>query len=385
MADRIQSGKEYTDFCGIGAKERERFSTSFFNDGQGAAGSELPASYLRLACLYDLLQRKKSIVFGGSRTNCESIATAINKLNSVKKRSIPVKIRTHHSSVGKFYREEAEAKIRARNDLEGGIDSIISTSTLELGIDIGEPDRIFQLNAISGSGSFLQRVGRTGRRPGKPQYFRGLLLEEDELVLLTGVVSLGLKGVSESLFFPRKSFHILAHQLICLCLQSYGIARKTAWDILSCSYCFSQITENQFHELVGYMVSNGFLRDVDGELVTGDQAEKYYLEANYQELFAVFSTGPLYEVFNEKNHVGNLDCAFVESIIAFISDLKHKSTERTGLFLRKLDENNSPVFFSKFGKCLPDHLTATTLAERSYNFQGLIDELNKNQIEIFST
>ncbi|MGV8137071.1 MAG: DEAD/DEAH box helicase [Mangrovibacterium sp.] len=526
-------GKNTRIFVESAQKKEKDFQLLFFNDRQGATGSELPASYLRLACLYDLLQRKKSIVFGGSRTNCESIATAINKLNSLKKRSIPVKVRTHHSSVSKFYREEAEAKIRARNDLEGGIDSIISTSTLELGIDIGELDRIFQLNAISGSGSFLQRVGRTGRRSGQPQYFRGLLLEEDELVLLTGAVSLGLKGVSESLFFPRKSFHILTHQLICLCLQSYGVARKTAWDILSRSYCFSQITENQFHELVDYMISNGFLRDVEGELVTGDQAEKYYLGANYQKLFAVFSTGPLYEVFNEKNHVGNMDCAFVESmevpflfvlggleweaykikaethqvfarktkagnaprwntfhgadvpfetakevgnvlfshhvppflnpeaeacfqsvqsrmrhldwndgkwimvqgdhgselltfsgdrinrtlakligiyglgkassnyksviikpfdsdskvnvdsLIAFISDLKHKSTE--GLFLRKLDENTSPVFFSKFGKCLPDHLTATTLAERSYNFQGLIDELNKNQIEIFST
>ena len=219
-------GKNTRIFVESAQKKEKDFQIRFFNDGQGAAGSELPASYLRLACLYDLLQRKKSIIFGGSRTNCESIATAINKLNSLKRRSIPVKVRTHHSSVSKFYREEAEAKIRARNDLEGGIDSIISTSTLELGIDIGELDRIFQLNSISGSGSFLQRVGRTGRRPGKPQYFRGLLLDEDELVLLTGVVSLGLKGVSESLFFPRKSFHILAHQLICLCLQSYGITRK---------------------------------------------------------------------------------------------------------------------------------------------------------------
>ena len=516
-------------------KKEKDFQIQFFYDSDTPDEEEIPASYKRLVCLYDLLQKKKSIIFGGSRTNCESVASAINKLNSFKKRSIPIKVRTHHSSVSKYYREEAESRIKIKNDIESGIDSIISTSTLELGIDIGELDRIFQLDTISSSSAFLQRVGRTGRRPEKPQYFRGLILDEDDLVLLTGVVSLGSKGVSENLFFPKKSFHILAHQLICLCLQNNGIKQETAWNILSRSYCFSQIKENQFNELVFYMLSNDFLRNIDGELVTGDLSEKYYLGANWQKLFAVFSSGPLYEVFNEKNHVGNLDCAFVESmevpfffvlggleweaydvkpeshqvfahktkvgnaprwntfhgfdvpfetakevgkiifsdqiptflnseaktcfhsaqskiknlncsdgkwtmvqgyhelelftfsgdrinrtlaklinifgvgnassnyksvivksinsdskvnigsIITFISDIKHKSVNGSDQFLKKLDEKTSPMFFSKFGRCLPDNFIGATLAERSYNFNGLIDELNNNQIEIFAS
>jgi ATP-dependent helicase Lhr and Lhr-like helicase len=515
-------------------KKEKDFQIQFFYESDSMDGDDVPASYKRLVCLYDLLQKKKSIIFGGSRTKCESVASAINKLNSVKKRSIPIKVRTHHSSVSKYYREEAEARIKIKKDIESGIDSIISTSTLELGIDIGELDRIFQLDSISSSSAFLQRVGRTGRRSEKPQYFRGLILDEDDLVLLSGVVSLGSKGISENLYFPQKSFHILAHQLICLCLQNNGITQEIAWNILSRAYCFSKINKNQFDELVLYMISNDFLRNIDGELITGDLTEKNYLGANWQKLFAVFNSGPLYEVFNEKNHVGNLDCGFVESlevpfffvlggleweaydvkpeshlvfahktkignaprwnafhgsnvpfetakevgkiifsnqvpdflnsdaktcflsaqskikninwkdgkwiliagnneselfsfagdrinrtlaklinifgignassnyksiiiksiilnphknieaIITFISELKQVSINSSDQYLRKLEENIPPVFFSKFGKCLPDKLIAVTLAEKSYDFNGLISELKNIQIEIFS-
>ena len=261
-----------------------------------------------------LVPRKKSIVFGGSRTNCESVASAIIKFNSLNRRSIPVKVRTHHSSVSKYYREEAEHRIKIKNDLESGINAIISTSTLELGIDIGELDQIIQLDSLSSSSSFLQRVGRTGRRPGMPQYFRGLILKEDDLVLLSAVVSLGLRNISENLKFPQKAFHILAHQLICLSLQNNGISSDNAWDILSKAYCFSAINKIQFDRLISHMISIEYFRDVDGELVIGEKTEKYFLGANWQKLFAVFDTGPLYEVYDEKKHVGNLDSAFVESL-----------------------------------------------------------------------
>jgi ATP-dependent Lhr-like helicase len=527
---RLKIGKRI--FVESSVKKENDFQIHFFYDNRTEDDNDIPASYRRLICLYNFLPLKKSIIFGGSRSNCESIASAINKLNSIKKRSVPVKVRTHHSSVSKYYREEAEKRIKIKNDLESGIDSIISTSTLELGIDIGQLDQVFQIDAISSSSAFLQRVGRTGRRLGKSQFFRGLIIYEDDLVLLTGVVSLGLKGVSENLYFPQKAFHILAHQLICLCLQNNGIKPKAAWDILSRSYCFSKIEEIQFNELVLYMIKSDFLRDVDGELVVGDLTEKYYLGANWRKLFAVFDSGPLYEVFNEKNHVGNLDCAFVESMevpfffilggieweaynvkpvshqvfarktkagnaprwktfhgsdvpietakevgkiifsdqipsflnneaktcflsaqskiknlnwsegkwvlidgyheselltfagdkinrtlakllniigignassnyksviiksiksepkvniesfIAFLSELKHESGNSSNNYSIQLEEHTSPVFFSKFGRCLPENLVAVTLAERSYNFNGLISELKNNQIEI---
>jgi ATP-dependent Lhr-like helicase len=515
-------------------KKEKDFQVHFFYDKNSDEGVELPAAFRRLNFFYDLLPLKKSIIFGGSRTNCETVASAINKMNSLKKTRIPIKVRTHHSSVSKYYREEAEKRIKIKNDFESGIDCIISTSTLELGIDIGQLDQVFQLDSISSSSAFLQRVGRTGRRINKSQFFRGLLLNDADLILLCGVVSLGFKGLSEKLFFPQKAFHILAHQLICICLQNNGINAGLAWSILSNSYCFSQISESQFNELIDFMINNQYLRDVDGELVIGELSEKIFLGANWQKLFAVFSSGPLYEVFNEKNHVGNLDCAFVESmevpfyfvlggieweaynikpdshivfakktkvgnaprwnafhgsevpietakevgrllfsnltpsflkgdaiecfhleqlkvvnqswdeslwifindlheskiltfagdkinrtlaklinileigkatsnyqsiniktnlvdknlnvntLIAFLTKLKSESFSSQNIYLNKIIDNTSPIFFSKFGRCLPDNLISTTIAERSYDLNGLIHEIQKVKIKILN-
>ena len=144
------------------------------------------------------------------------------------------------------------------------------------------------------------------------------------------------------------------------------------------------------NELVLYMLSNDFLRDVDGEMDHGSELFTFAgdrINRTLAKLISIYGLGKAssnYKSVIIKPFDSGLNVN-IDSIMTSISDLKHKSAGNTDLFLRKLDENTSPVFFSKFGKCLPNHLTAATLAERSYNFQGLIDELNTNQMEIFAT
>lgn len=272
------------------------------------------ASYRQFTTLYQLLPKKKSIVFGGSRTKTESLAAAINQKNNVKGTKNPVKVRTHHSAVSKYYREEAENLIKWGGSMESGLEAIISTSTLELGIDIGELDQVVQIGALSSSSAFLQRVGRTGRRTNKPQLFKGLCTSEDDLILLAAVVSLGQKGNSEAIHFPTKAFHLLAHQLICLSLQNNGVYPNSAWELLSKVHCFSNIARDQFNELIGFMLEQKYIRDVDGLLIVGEKGEKNFLGSNWRRLFAVFDSGPMYDVWDGKKHVGTLDSAFVEAL-----------------------------------------------------------------------
>ena len=78
---------------------------------------------------------------------------------SMRGRSIDLFV--HHSSVALEERREAEERFN------GGTNAcIVCTSTLELGIDVGDLDLVFQENATSTVSSFLQRMGRTGRREG---------------------------------------------------------------------------------------------------------------------------------------------------------------------------------------------------------------------------
>lgn len=260
--------------------------------------------------LYNLLLKKKSLVFRNSRSDTEDSAKYINEKNKRRNTPFPLNVRTHHSSVSKYLREDAEMLLKART--ESALNAIISTSTLELGIDIGHLDQVVQVGEVSSSGAFLQRVGRTGRREDRPQFFRGLCNEEEALSLLAACVNLGLKGVSENILFPHKAFHILAHQTICLCLQKMGIRSEQIWEILSGADCFRDISQHAFEQLIRFMIDKEYLRKVEHELlVVGDATEKAFLAANWKRLFAVFDTGPMYNVLDGKNIVGTLDTSFV--------------------------------------------------------------------------
>ncbi len=284
------------------AKERD-FNIKYFRD----EGPSLQN------CLYHLLTLKnKSIVFERSRSATEETAARINERNLALNTRVPVKVRTHHSSVSKRLREDAEGSIRQH--AESSLNAIISTSTLELGIDIGQLEQVIQVGGLNSPSSFLQRVGRTGRKAGNPQLFRGLCNDSEELILLAGCVSLGWERISESILFPQKAFHILAHQVICLCLQERGITIGKAWDLLSGVTCFGGISRDEFRELVGFMLEKDFLRRLDGEvLLPGDETERSFLHGNWRRLFAIFDTGPSYTVVDGKKIIGTLDSGFARS------------------------------------------------------------------------
>lgn len=262
--------------------------------------------------LYRLLQNKKTIVFERSRSATEETAAQINLKSQTQGGRVSVKARTHHSSVSKSLREEAERSIKQKN--ESSLNAIISTSTLELGIDIGDLDQVIQIGGLNSSSSFLQRVGRTGRRNGLPQYFRGLCSDPEELVLLVACVNLGLNSISENILFPKRAFHILAHQIICLCLQKRGTTADAIWSIFSKVACFSEVSKIQFDELINYMIKEEYLRISNGNtLLTSDKTENEFLKSNYKRLFAIFDTGPMYNVVDGKKLIGTLDSGFARS------------------------------------------------------------------------
>ncbi|UPK71191.1 DEAD/DEAH box helicase [Chitinophaga filiformis] len=296
-----RSGGECIRVEGKNTKEKDFEIRFFVEDGRDLQRD-----------LYNLLVRKKSIVFDRSRTGTEDTAARINQYNQEHPGRFPVKVKTHHSSVSKRLREDAEASIK--NVSGESLNAIISTSTLELGIDIGELDQILQIGGLNSSGSFLQRVGRTGRRAGRPQFFRGLCSDVGELVLLTGCVSLGMKGRSEAILLPRRAFHILAHQVICYCIQHAGATAEQIWTTLSKAFCFSKISRAELDMLVAHMVQEEYLRRVNGNvLLTGDKSEKEFLRANYRRLFAIFDTGPIYNVVDGKKVIGTLDSEFART------------------------------------------------------------------------
>lgn len=87
---------------------------------------------------------------------------------------------------------------------------IVATSTLELGIDVGDLDRVIQIDAPRSVAAFLQRVGRTGRRPGTTRNCLFLALDGDGLLQAAGLLHLWAQGWVEEVVPPPEPRHIVA-------------------------------------------------------------------------------------------------------------------------------------------------------------------------------
>lgn len=104
---------------------------------------------------------------------------------------------------------------------------MVSTSAVELGIDVGDLDRVIQVNAPLTVAAFLQRLGRSGRRPETKRNCLFLALREDDLLLAAGLLLAWSRGFVEPVAAPPEPMHITAQQLLTLCLQEGRVGERT--------------------------------------------------------------------------------------------------------------------------------------------------------------
>jgi ATP-dependent helicase Lhr and Lhr-like helicase len=117
-------------------------------------------------------------------------------------------VRSHHCPSARRIALRRSASSVSRNSSA----SAHTSSTLELGIDVGDLDRVIQINAPSTVAAFLQRLGRTGRRPGGTRNCLFLALDRDSLVFAAGLLLLWGRGHVEPVQAPPAPRHIVAQQ-----------------------------------------------------------------------------------------------------------------------------------------------------------------------------
>jgi len=246
---------------------------------------------------------KKSLFFCESRSLTEAVAQRM--------RARDTEIFVHHGSVSKEERADAE-----RSFQEGSNVCIACTSTLELGIDVGDLNCVFQANASSTVSSFLQRMGRTGRREGAVANTSFFVEEFDFGLQAIALYELAKTGWVESVPELTRCWPVMVHQLLAMTLQLGAITAEAAWQQLSIIQDLSGITRAEYDELIEHLLSEGFLYETSGQLAMGDNAEKVYGRKNFMELYAVFSSPARYNVLTaQKQAIGTLDQNFVDSLV----------------------------------------------------------------------
>lgn len=250
---------------------------------------------------------QKSLFFCQSRSVTETVADRL--------RGREIDVFVHHSSVSLEERQAAEARFQhGRNAV------IACTSTLELGIDVGDLDRVLQAEAPSTVSSFLQRMGRTGRREGTRANTVFFCQNPESVLQAAAVIELARAGWVESVPVNGRCWPVLVHQTLALCLQYGSISAERVWTELRAVPDFSGIRQDEFLEMIEHMVAEDFLFRSGGLLSMGDQAERVFGRRNFMEMYAVFSTPKLYRVVTEAHRdIGSLEQSFVDNLIAKMS------------------------------------------------------------------
>ena len=206
---------------------------------------------------------EKRLVFCDSRAGVEALSAELRRCGA--------ETFVSHSSLGIDERRRAEEAFSQSRDCV-----IVATSTLELGIDVGDLDRVIQIDAPATVASFLQRLGRTGRRPGTVRNCLFLATSDDGFLRTSGLLRLWLDGYVESVVPPPEPFHIFAQQLLALALQEGRIGRQTRREWLGAMPAFRAMAIEHLDDIIEFMLARGMLFDDGGMLSIGVEGERSF-------------------------------------------------------------------------------------------------------------
>ncbi|MET8126481.1 DEAD/DEAH box helicase [Streptomyces sp. NPDC005231] len=239
-----------------------------------------------------LHQGEKRLVFCDSRKQVEELGAAL--------RARDVTVFLSHASLSTDERARSEQAFAEARDCV-----IVSTSTLELGIDVGDLDRVVQIDSPSTVASFLQRIGRTGRRSGTFRNCLFLATRPDTLLQAAGLLALWARGWVEPVTPPPSPRHLVAQQLLAVTLQEHRIGDRLwpeQWNGLA-------PFDRSAGPLLSYLVDGGFLDSDGGMLFIGPEAEKHFGRRHFMELTASFTAPPEFTVLAGRTEIGTTDPA----------------------------------------------------------------------------
>ena len=232
---------------------------------------------------------EKRLVFVDSRRQAEELGAAL--------REAGIETYISHSSLSAAERRRSEAAFAEARDTV-----IVATSTLELGIDVGDLDRVIQIGSTRTVASFLQRLGRTGRRAGTVRNCLFLCLDDEGVLLAAGMLKRWADGWVEPITPPPHPRHIAAQQLMALCLQQHriGASEWSSWwgDL--------PVFDEHAGEIVEFLVSEGYFEPDGPFLHIGPEAERRFGRRYFSDLTAVFTAPPEFIVLAGRVEVGTI-------------------------------------------------------------------------------
>jgi ATP-dependent Lhr-like helicase len=260
--------------------------------------------------LFKTLRGTDNLIFCNSRQEVERYADLLRRF--CKSEKLPNEFFPHHGCISKELREDVEDKLKVKSMPV----NVICTSTLEMGIDIGNVTSIAQVSVPFSVASIRQRLGRSGRRD-EPAILRMYIQEKElskkltiqdnlrpHLVQAVAMINLLIKKWYEPPEMNALHLSTLIQQVLSMIAQYGGISASNAWNCLCKTGPFAQVNQKMFALLLrGLGKSKIITQTTDGLLLLDIKGERL---VNHYSFYAAFSTPEEYLLYDKGKRLGTL-------------------------------------------------------------------------------
>lgn len=309
-----------------GSKWRLSMEHFYVKDAQAAEDKQIPGALPVLeektddapanadpgiGYIFEHTRGKKCLVFVNSREECEMVTTTLRHYCELNHE--PDRFLVHHGNLSASYRETAEGIMKDDSQYM----TTVTTATLELGIDIGRLERAFQIDAPWTVSSFLQRMGRTGRRELPPEMWFVIREDEPEVraMLPTTIPWKLLQGIAlvqlyleerwvEPPRLDRLPFSLLYHQTMSTLAFCGELSPRALADRVLRLHYFHRITQEDYRVLLRHLIATDHIQQTEqGGLIVGLAGERVI---NSFKFYGVFQESEEYTVRSESQELGTV-------------------------------------------------------------------------------
>ena len=261
--------------------------------------------------LFRVLRGDTNLIFINRRSDVEAFTDRLRRLSQQQR--VPNEFLPHHGSLSKAIREEAEKALKQDKPT-----TVLCTTTLEMGIDVGAVKSIAQIGAPFSVSSTRQRLGRSGRKTGDPAIIRFYISEPEvtsttslpdtlhpALVQTIAIINLMVfERWCEPPIVSKHHLSTLIQQVLSLIAQYGGVNALQLYQVLCQTGAFQSIPQDIFIQLLRQLGTQDLIQQThDGILILGLKGEKL---VNHFSFYTAFQTADEYRIVTGGKTLGTL-------------------------------------------------------------------------------
>lgn len=274
------------------------------------ADAESPDPDSLFTDIYQEFRGSKNLIFANSRSKVEELTDRLNELG--RKHETGEEFLIHHGSLSREIREDTERLMQGARPY-----STVCSTTLELGIDIGNVRAVGQLGPCHSVSSLVQRLGRSGRREDEPHQMRIFIVEEkvhDRSPLAARLYPSLLQAIAMTELLQERwvespckapfDLSTLVQQVLSHITETGGTTAARLFELLVARGCFRFLSTRQFGVFLRTLHQHDLVEQhPDGTLILGLKGEQM---VRHYEFYAAFQTPKEYRIVARERAIGTL-------------------------------------------------------------------------------